>query len=273
MKLDITIIATIRADILRMTLASFANKFLHQFDCRAIINVDPAGETDRNNQMDMVDICREYFADVVYRTPKQPSFSDAVKWVWQQVETEFFFHLEDDWILKESVTAEQMFRYFNDENVVSVTLNKYAVHKALHDDEEYFIAEYYDPQHIYLKSISLNPSVFRSQYTKDIVHHLDTAQDPEIQFIDNNTTALYPSPLFLWRVSQKPIIIDTGTKWRKANSIRKAMGDGITTEWVAIHNQIIRDYNRKIRRTVYYLITKQYWQSRYCRPLYPTIRL
>lgn len=123
-KLDVVIIATIRAELLHMTLSSFTDKLLHQFDCRAIINVDPVGETDRNTQTDIVNICRAYFPEVVFTCPPKPSFAKAVKTAWTQVQTDLFFHLEDDWILRYEIPAQDLLALMQDPDVVSVFLNK-----------------------------------------------------------------------------------------------------------------------------------------------------
>ncbi|WP_423908929.1 hypothetical protein [Candidatus Spongiihabitans sp.] len=266
-KLDVVLIATIRADTLRMTLSSFTKNFLHQFDVRIIITVDPVGETEKNSQMDIVEICREYFDKVTHRTPKTASFSDAVKWAWQQVETELFFHLEDDWILKRKVSAQENIDLFQDENVVNVIFNKYPQEgNFLHVNK----VEFYNKKYIYFPSISLNPSLFRTRYSKELANKLDTARDPEFQFGGDNATELYPNPKFLWRVSKTSLIIDTGNSWRRAVFIHKSAGDDITTKWISVNSRIrIRDRIRKIKRTALYCLRKWYWQVRYCRPLDP----
>ena len=121
MKLDVCIIATVRPEVLKMTLQSFTKHLLNQFDCRVIINVDPAGDTENHTQMDVINLCREYFSEVIYRTPESASFAGAVKWVWQQVETELFFHLEDDWVLKRKIDKNEMVQLFDDTKVVNVS--------------------------------------------------------------------------------------------------------------------------------------------------------
>jgi len=124
--LDVTMTATVRADILRMTLRSFHKNFLHNFTARMIINVDPVGDTENNAPIDMVNICREYFSEVVYRTPDTPSFAAAVQWCWRQVETDVFFHLEDDWILRRPVAPAEMLRVFDDPNVMGITRRRFS---------------------------------------------------------------------------------------------------------------------------------------------------
>ena len=44
-KLDVVIIATLRPDILDITLNTFYHGFLKNFNCRLIVNIDPIGDS------------------------------------------------------------------------------------------------------------------------------------------------------------------------------------------------------------------------------------
>ncbi len=237
-KLDVVITATVRADILRLTLASFCKKFLYQFDCRIIINVDPVGELEKNTQMDMVNICREYFDEVFYRTPSKASFSAAVQWGWQQVNTEFFLHLEDDWILKENITPQQIMKVFDDNDVGSYVLNRI-------------------PNQHKLKSVSLNPGLFRTAFIKKMLLQFDTTKDPEFQF--GKVRMQYPNDKIILRESNNAIVIDSGRIWRRKMFIGK--GDSITNPTWYARKPIAIKY---IMRTIYYEFYKHYWRIKYC---------
>jgi len=85
-KIDVVVTATLRPEILNLTLQSFYTRFLRQFkQSRLIINIDPIGDK-RYGPDNILKICRQYFKEVIYRCPPKPSFSDAVKWGWEQVE-------------------------------------------------------------------------------------------------------------------------------------------------------------------------------------------
>ena len=65
--IDVTIPAVRRPEILRKTLDSFFKNLFKATPCHAIINVDPVGlEID---SMRVVDVCREYFDEVVFNLP------------------------------------------------------------------------------------------------------------------------------------------------------------------------------------------------------------
>ena len=99
--LDITTTACIRPDILRQTFSSFKQNMLRDYPCRLIINIDPVG--DDVKQQAVLDVCGEYFKEIIYRTPEKPDFPAAFLWCWQQVKSDYVLHLEDDWSLEHFV--------------------------------------------------------------------------------------------------------------------------------------------------------------------------
>ena len=234
-KLDVVIIATVRADILRLTLASFTKKLLHQFNCRAIINVDPLGETDRNTPMDMVNICREYFAEVIHKTPHKPSFAKAVQWGWQQVQTEFFFHLEDDWILKRQIKANEFMQPMQDKKICGFVLNR-------------------TPNAESESAFSLNPCLLRTACIKEMLKSMDVNKDPEFQFNKTTNSKLQ----ILKHISNNPIVVDSGRIWRRKYFIGK--GNSISRPtWYAKTDNKIKSIPRQIRYEFY----KQFWRLLY----------
>ena len=258
-KLDVVITATVRADILRLTLITFSKNFLHQFNVRVIINVDPVGETDKNTQADMVDICREYFDEVIYRTPSKPSFPKAARWVWQQIETDFFLNMEDDWVLRSPIDVNEIMRLFNDHDTVNVLFGSvgeddlYRKHGNL---EKIKINQRY---YFRFPNLSLNPGIFRTAYIKDGLARFDVSKDPEFQFGGQNAKSLlFPKPVFLVYATAKGLAFDSGRVWRRKMFIGK--GDLVTNPtW----------YNREkknlkfVCRYIYYKLCITYWGIRY----------
>ena len=209
--LDVVIISTMRPELLKITLNSFSNKMLKGIRCRAIVNVDPVGDSNCY-QEDIVSICEEYFDVVVSRTPSKPSFSEAVQWCWSQVESAVFLHLEDDWCLKRYVNFNDVLKLFQDRDVVSVRLNltgnrKFPSYNGV----------------VYDNRLSLNPSVFKTIYIKGLLVKFDVKKDPEKQFINNFSTYDFAKPRFLvfGSIFENAYVIDTGKKWRKSLGLLK----------------------------------------------------
>ena len=263
--LDVVIVSTVRPDILKITLNSFTNKMLHNFKVRAIINVDPVGEVDRYSQLDMVKICEQYFDVVVSNRPAEASFSAAVQWCWSQVETDIFFHLEDDWLLTKEIETQDMLTLFEDDNVVSIIFNKrgkprpgttaaYNFPKANHSA--------LTNKYIRRFELSLNPGFFRTRYIRELLTSFDVSQDPERQFAEKKNVTSYSPPVFLRYVSKRRLVIDTGTKWKKARDFSKS-GNRPGVTWRGRNTNKFKQANYKIR----YSIALFYWRKRYCHDL------
>lgn len=265
--IDVVIIATVRAGILRMTLDSFTKNLFHQFQARAIINVDPAGETDKATQLDMVEICREYFDEVKHNCPQQPSFAKAMQWGWQQVQTELFILVEDDWILKRQMDLAKCIAQFDNANVVNVCFNKTGEREciALLQRENCGV-EWYADSFLHYPHIVCNPGIFRTAYMCELADKMDVKQDPEYQFrFGNHTTANYSAPIFIWQVAAESFVLETGEAWRRANYIAKHSDIGKETYWHSIDRDT-RNFAklRQLKRKVKYHFIRRRWRRKYC---------
>lgn len=109
MRVDVTTTATIRPNIHRLTFRSFTRNLLRGHDARLILNVDPIGDKGKTIT-DVLSVVKDYFQHTVVNHPVTANFPMALKWCWQQVETEFFFNLEDDWRLVRSLDLDDMVR-------------------------------------------------------------------------------------------------------------------------------------------------------------------
>lgn len=251
-KIDVVFIGVVRPDIIKITLNSFKKKLLNNFQVRLIANIDPSGETEQYSQQDIIDICKEYFDEVVYRTPDQPSFSKAVEWCWAQVEAEFFFHLEDDWCLKKKIDITQIDNAFSQNDIVGIRLN-------LTSNSKFQTSDF-----TYSDGLSLNPSFFRASYIKELLNRFDIKKDPEKQFRENCATKAYTNPKFIYygEPNDRSIVIDTGKKWRKSNSLVKwDLSTMKTVTWT--QNNMESPLKAAFYKTKY-LLYIFYWSLRYC---------
>jgi len=204
--LDITMTATIRPEVINLTLKSFFKRFLHQFDStRLIINIDPIGD-ESHTVDDVILVCKRYFKTIIVNTPKTASFPKAVKWCWEQVESEYFLHLEDDWLLKKIINKDLVLKLMCDDTIKSIRFFLSRNSKFNLIDESY----------CYSNAFSLNPSIMRKDFIEDLLLRFDINLDPEKQFsdIDSNSNSKIKFILY-GEKSDGYFTIDIGTKWRK----------------------------------------------------------
>ncbi len=215
-KIDVAITATIRPEVLELTLFSFYKHFLHKFqETRLIVNVDPLGMEDYQ-AADVVDVCRRYSPQVVSRCPAQASFASAVKWCWEQVESTAFLHLEDDRLLKKPIRLEEVVtRLAASDDVASVRFNL-ARNPAS------------DPP--VSSGLSLNPSVFRRAFIDQALPLFSCEKDPEKQF--RNFTPLAHWKFFYHGAPGEPAcVIDIGKKWRRLHDFQKWQPGSPVVSW------------------------------------------
>lgn len=107
--IDVTLISGRRPDLLERTLRSFAQGLFHNFKInRFIANIDPfAG--DQYDHARCRALIRGVFPHAILIEPDEPSFGLAVKQAWLKTSAKVIFHLEDDWLLKEAVTPDDVF--------------------------------------------------------------------------------------------------------------------------------------------------------------------
>ncbi len=250
-KIDLVLVATLRPEILEITLNTFYHKLLKNFDVRLIVNVDPIGD-EKYSQQDIINVCKKYFTNIISHSPSKPSFSRAVLWCWQQIKSEIFFHLEEDWCLKSKVDLERALVLFQDEEVVSVRLNitrnaKFKTIKNL----------------VLTDAFSLNPSFFRSAFIKEKIKKYDTNQDPEKQISKNTKSILFPNPKFILygKRNENALVIDIGKIWREKRSLDKwnSFGKGPSI-WFSKKTTFSRQIYLNIKYRLYLFM----WKIRFC---------
>jgi len=220
-KIDITVSATIRPKLFQKTLLSFTNNMLkNQLDYRIILNIDPIGE--KKDPMDMVEVARGFFKDVVYRIPNEPSFPEAVIWCWKQVEGDYVLHLEDDWKLLMPINIDNMIEILNnDPRLISLRLSKIGKPETVSSPDR--------GGYIYYPKLSLNPTLLKGSFIKKIVNLMDPTLNPEKQLRCGKATERNRYLCsFLHGVYTKEsldqIVKDTGRSWMEATEYEKDIG-------------------------------------------------
>jgi hypothetical protein len=206
--IDVCMTATIRPEIVDLTLQSFTKRFLNQYNKkRLIINIDPIGDS-RYSQNDILDICKKYFDDIKYRCPNTPSFPSAVQWCWSNTQSRYILHLEDDWLLKKKIDKGVIESILNqNSNVVYIRFNLSRNNKFKFDRE------------FYTTGFSLNPSIIKKEFIDKILMDFNVNKDPEKQFNKIDTKI---NRLILYGGAEDGYYVeDIGKKWRKAHKFSK----------------------------------------------------
>jgi hypothetical protein len=217
-EVDVTLVTTRRPDLLARTLESFAR---HLFDrvCvrRAFINIDPLWG-DGRDEREVESICRAYFYKTAFRKPERPSLGAAVKWLWSQPETDWFLHLEDDWILRRAINIARLAREMRIPKVVQIQFNR---------DRKYILRH----GAVRPKKFSTGPSLVYKWFGHSASALMNPDLDPEKQFyngLNPRLTQMASRYLLCYHggwLTRRPIR-DIGRDWRKARGIEKSFVDG-----------------------------------------------
>ncbi len=186
-RIDVTLVSGARPGLLKQTLEDFSAKLFRNFSVQTLyVNIDPfEGGQEEVEACDA--ICREYFPDIVARKPESSHFTTAVKWLWSQPTADWFFHLEDDWILNREVREEE-FRKARKRKVTQVSL---MTREKNWGDRTFF---HYEPARKVILGkdfgkglnkkrpiFTTSPSFVQSDFAKRCAALMDDGLDPEKQ--------------------------------------------------------------------------------------------
>jgi len=231
-KIDITMTATLRPDVIIKTLGSIVRNIItKKNDFRLIINIDPVGEKVKPKII--LKIAKQYFENIVYNFAKQPSFAKAVKWCWNSSNTSYVFHIEDDWTINRKIDVTKMINILDKYNdLSSLRLYKYKTPKGKafstfgckwrYNKDGFYIADRWQ------KQFGLNPILIKRQFIDEALPKMKDNVNPEKQFRDTQPYmvpiikkwkyGLYTSP------SEKALVSDIGLSWRNKNRFVKPKG-------------------------------------------------
>jgi hypothetical protein len=219
--LDITTTATIRPSLLCKTLESFTkNLLVNQKDYRLILNVDPIGEDI--DPMEVVNVGRSFFDNVVYNISNKPNFAQAVKWCWQTTDSELIFHMEDDWTLSRKILIDDMVSTINkNNNMMSLRLPQLSLKKVNKEDERNNFIKHH--------KLLLNPTLFKGGFIRDMASKMNILDNPEKQIrrkfklSENKFAGIYCG------LGNGEYIKHTGRQWQKRSNYHKVKGSNFIT--------------------------------------------
>ncbi len=240
--IDVTITAVRRPEILRRTLESFFKNLFKATPCRGIINVDPVGlDID---SMRVVDVCREYFDDIIYKLPDKANFSEAFKWCWSQVESDLVFHLEDDWELVQEVDWVHLtwiLRKYR--NIPFIRLPQFS--SGMDEMKNWnkifkWAGEFYvPPSSEKWLGYCGHPALLKGQFVKTVAPLLNTDLNPEKQFFQGGNPVLTEYCNKFWFVvygvpaesPTPPFVKDIGKAWAAEHDWQKADNKAHFLKW------------------------------------------
>ena len=216
--IDICIISVVRPSVLDITLKSFTEKMLtNKNDYRIIINVDPIGENIPRKHV--LKVVNNYFDNVVFNYPSVPGFTKAVKWCWEQTNSKYVFHLEDDWKLLSDINIQNMIEILNKyDDLASLRLDKHRTGKSKHSCKYGFI---YHPK------ISLNPTLFRGDFLRNVAELMDVNLNPEKQLRPSKSPRGQYISKFnngIYVKDGNKVVLDIGRTWMNQSDYTKKTG-------------------------------------------------
>lgn len=243
---DITMTATLRPDLIFKTLTSF-HRYLfgsHLKNARLIINIDMVGSTTPESAVNrIIDIIHQFpFRATTIQTCPKSNFAHAWQWCMDQIKSEYFFHLEDDWELIIPMDFGQMMQLMDwNPSLVHLRLSQFkSTEKSLkawshhaYRNNQFFE---YDDSIKQVDGWAGHPSLNRRDFVNMARALMDIDVNPEKQIkgswnpkmhdlIQGHRFGIYHPP------NTDPAIRDMGRPWMIENGYRKAGSKAWFTQW------------------------------------------
>lgn len=139
------------------------------------------------------------FGEVIPNITKKGNFTKAIEWCWQQPKDDFFFHLEDDWVINKKVKIGNMLEYFSNDKIFAVNLRAYP---------------FSGPRPCLL------PSIYRKRFCLEFIEELSYTRNPERQLREfvaktNQANVHYPEDI------NEIILKDIGRHWLLTKGLKR----------------------------------------------------
>jgi len=250
-KFDLTCTATLRPELLDITLSTFTKNFFRErISCaRLIINIDMAGvEEEREKQekyQDVLSIIEKYpFYEKEIRVGNDPHFPTAFCWCMSELENEYFFHLEEDWRMLIPLDFEEMWTIFSKyETLAHLRLSQFKSEEKECKNWNKFLpwnGEFFEVKEEEKGVIGWagHPSLNRSSFMKECLKYIDPMVNPEKQIKGRRYT--HPmNEILSWHrfgsyhpQNSAPAIMDIGRNWMIQHGWIKEGSKAFFTNWI-----------------------------------------
>jgi hypothetical protein len=162
--IDVIVTSTCRKHFLK-TYKSFIMNIEYDGSLRFIVNVDVH---DKNKKWlpKLLKIFKEKQINDVHINDEKPSHAGAINYLFNKIETEFYFHLEDDWIFLNKIKLDPILKI----------MKKYEWVHSIRFNKE--------------KIIKVNPSIIR-EYSKRKELYLLPGEEVKLDSIDLVKTSIW----------------------------------------------------------------------------------
>ena len=212
--LSFTTTAMPRPEVVQATYETFTSNLLG-LDFKKItlfLNIDGFPEKrDEHKRLEVTEVARQYFGNVVVNMPETSSFAAAVKWCFSRVETPYNFHLEDDWALVEPFHITTFNQLFIPPHVQQVALRSRGNVR-----QDFFLC----------------PSFIRGAFCREMAEKMSTADNPEVEIRNiKNRDEIYRKESFVMYPldAQSLVVRDLGRDWIKSSGFER--GGTHFTQW------------------------------------------
>jgi hypothetical protein len=214
MIMDVTMTATRRPDLVSTTMASFQKMLFDRLTVRTFyLNIDPVWGTEQQGE-EVEAVARKYFRNVEVRRPLKASYGGAVKWLWEQPQTEWFLHMEDDWIMTNPISLRRLSKQMAS-GASQIKLANWSR-----------IGRYKRPP-----TLGLCPLFSSTQFARLAAAKMNAEFDPDKQFRNHTNMPLEAAvsghyAVYFGGAFTPRSLIDIGRDWRQDRNIEKQIVNG-----------------------------------------------
>lgn len=252
MDLTLTMTATLRPELLKVTLESFhKNLFKDIFQTtHLVVNIDPTGHNGTNKDKhdrveEILRILSLYsFKSNTINVPEEPHFGHAFRWVISKIKTEYFFHLEEDWNLIQATSFRDMLSLFEeDPNLVHLRLSQFPSVNGTMKTWNKFMkwnGKYFEVPYELKGGLGWagHPSLNRTTFMKGCIQYSNPNGNPEKQlklrrYSPPSLIKLYSDSTFgIYHPYNAPrSVVDIGRQWMIKNKFAKKGTKAFFTTW------------------------------------------
>lgn len=248
--IDLTTTATLRPELLDFTFDSFTRGLFkeNKNHIRLIINIDWTGEEDdylaKEKFFHVLGVIDKYkFREILVRVSRQPSLPRAFMWCMRQIESQFFFNLEEDWLLVEDISIESMLYQFRKyPKLAHLRLSAFKSEEETCKNWNKFTrwnGNFFEVAREDVGAIGWagHPSMNRSSFMKECLAVMTSSFNPEKQIKSrrfshpmNDILAKYDFGVFTKQNSSRQIV-DIGREWMIRHGYAKQGNKAWFTKW------------------------------------------